>query len=246
MGRPLSARSGVTQPRRLSPSRGLWQGAAPRWGLCHLPAGDSAPADTRTSRNAWQYITTRIRETRGCDLGQNSAPPSRPPLPPPPPRLPRSAHPAGTRQRLREVREGGRGGWEGGAELPTSAANDISGNISSPLPAAGGARERSRACGAGGQGGRERGTEGGQGGRKGACGTDGGVRCTGNDLGVQPLGRGHPPGGLRAAGVPRGAAPPPAEAPSVMPAPPLETLHPTGSAPHVYRCPPAKRTAAPK
>lgn len=141
MGRPLSARSGVTQPRRLSPSRGLWQGAAPRWGLCHLPAGDIAPADTRTSRNAWQYITTRIRETRGCDLGQNSAPPSRPPPPRHPPRLPRSAHPAGTRQRLREVREGGRGGWEGGAELPTSAANDISGNGLPPPRSRGGAGE---------------------------------------------------------------------------------------------------------
>lgn len=245
MGRPLSARSGVTQPRRLSPSRGLWQGAAPRWGLCHLPAGDIAPADTRTSRNAWQYITTRIRETRGCDLGQNSALPSRPPPPVTPPDSLAARTPPALGSGSGRCGRGGGGVGKGGQSFPPPPLMTFL-ETGSPLPAAGGARERSRACGAGGQGGRERGTEGGQGGRKGACGTDGGVRCTGNDLGVQPLGRGHPPGGLRAAGVPRGAGPPPAEAPSVMPAPPLETLHPTGSAPHVYRCPPAKRTAAPK
>lgn len=118
MGRPLSARSGVTQPRRLSPSRGLWQGAAPRWGLCHLPAGDIAPADTRTSRNAWQYITTRIRETRGCDLGQNSAPPSRPPPPVTPPDSLAARTPPALGSGSGRCGRGGGGVGKGGQSFP--------------------------------------------------------------------------------------------------------------------------------
>lgn len=52
-------------------------------GVCDTcPEGTTCPPTHGGSRNAWQYITTRIRETRGRDLGQNSAPLLHPPAPP--------------------------------------------------------------------------------------------------------------------------------------------------------------------